>query len=486
MKRKGIGLPTISEYAYAIANPYGLFRTLSNVDPQFDAHGDVRFYAGGNSAIFPISLDRCDKMLKCYIKRGPNTAEICSYIAAHPDDLLSHVQFLEKEFFVYDTLGNGEYQDVVLYDRIYGLTLETEIRRAAREFGKDRFRVLSEGFDKLAIQLLAKEWAHGDLKPENIIVCPNGRFRLIDYDAMFIPSFTGAQTSELGTPPYQHPTRDETFFCKSLDDYSVAMISVSLRALSLDSDLFAKYNEADNIILNPQQILDGTSKAYDEILSLFSSGGDHNSYHLAMSLRSHSPEMEDLTELLAARSVIYTVNHAPMLVAAEERREYKTECMFPELFNKSGLWGFVDSNDDELIPPIYEVATPFSEGLAAVFLHGMWHYIDPTGKVVIKCERFQSVKPFSEGLAAVLEDGLWGYIGTDGQMVIEPKYEIAGSLRDNRALVKIGGKYGFIDSRGKTVIAALYDYATGFRNGRATVSCLDGDFFEIGTDGRKI
>lgn len=484
MKRKSIGLPTISEYAFAVANPYGLFRTLGGVDPQFDAHGDVRFYAGGNSAVFPVVCGGDRKMLKCYIKRRLNTAEIYSYIDTHPDELLAPAHFLEKEIYVYDALGNGAYHDVALADRVEGVTLDTEIRRAAREFGKDRFRELSDSFDALAITLLGKEWAHGDLKPENIIVCPDGRFRLIDYDAMFIPSLAGRKTFELGTPPYQHPTRDEAFFCKSVDDYSIALISASLRALALNAGLFAKYNESDNIILNPRQILDGTSKAYDEILALFSTEGDHSSYRLAMTLGSPSPEIEDLARLLAARSEIYPVGPARMSVAAEPEARYDTAGGL-ELFERNGLWGFADRDNVELIPPIYEAATPFSEGLAAVLLHGVWHYVEPTGRVVIKCGRFQSVKPFSEGLAAVLENGLWGYIHPDGRTAIEPKYETAGSLRDNRALVKTGGKYGFIDSRGDIVIAAVYDYATGFRSGRATVS-LNGDLFEIGPDGAKL
>lgn len=484
MKRKSIGLPTISEYVYSVANQYGLFRTLKNIDPEYDAYGNVRFYAGGNSAVFPVVCGNDRKMLKCYFKKGPDTAEIYSYVSAHPDDLLSPAQFLGEEIYVYDALGNGAYHDVVLSDRVDGLTLETEIRRAAREFGRERFRTLSDSFDELAISLLGKEWAHGDLKPENIIVCPDGRFRLIDYDAMFIPPFAGAGTFELGTPPYQHPLRDEKFFCKSLDDYSIAMISVSLRALSLDMRLFVKYNEADNIILNPHQIIEGSSKAYDEILGLFSSAGDHSSYRLAMTLCSPSPEIDDLAALLTTRSDIYSIPLGRVTVAAEQAAKYDTERM-PELFCRDGLWGFADSSGTEIIPAVYEEATGFSEGLAAVLLHGIWHYIEPSGKVAINCGRFQSVKPFSEGLAAVLENGLWGYIRPDGRTFLKPQYETAGSFRDNLALVKTGGRYGFIDPQGKLVVDAIYEYATGFRNGRATV-ILDGDSFEIGPDGQKL
>ena len=48
------------------------------------------------------------------------------------------------------------------------------------------------------------------------------------------------------------------------------------------------------------------------------------------------------------------------------------------------LCGYREKDTDRLlIPERFEVAQPFSEGLAAVRIDGQWGYIDATGKVVI-------------------------------------------------------------------------------------------------------
>ena len=59
----------------------------------------------------------------------------------------------------------------------------------------------------MAAALTADDWAHGDLKPENIVADNRGRLHLIDFDAMFLPAFAGRHSPELGTAAFQHPAR---------------------------------------------------------------------------------------------------------------------------------------------------------------------------------------------------------------------------------------------------------------------------------------
>ena len=54
----------------------------------------------------------------------------------------------------------------------------------------------------MAAALTADDWAHGDLKPENIVADNRGRLHLIDFDAMFLPAFAGRHSPELGTAAY--------------------------------------------------------------------------------------------------------------------------------------------------------------------------------------------------------------------------------------------------------------------------------------------
>lgn len=56
-----------------------------------------------------------------------------------------------------------------------------------------------------------------------------------------------------------------------------------------------------------------------------------------------------------------------------------------------------------VIPPQFDTADAFVEGMARVQINNKWGYIDKTGKFVIP-PQFEEVHPFSEGLALVREN----------------------------------------------------------------------------------
>lgn len=168
-----------------------------------------------------------------------------------------------------------------------------------------------------------------------------------------------------------------------------------------------------------------------------------------------------------------------------------------------GKYGFIDTNGKAVVPPKYDYARSFSEGLAAVrlgdWINGKWGFIDVTGKelfmvnyegvgdffqgVVIVSSgenggptpvqyglidktgkelvplKYDDMKSFSEGLAAaLLRDGKWGYIDTTGKEAIPFKYDYAESFSGGLAAVNVAGKWGYIDTTGKEVIPFKYDY----------------------------
>jgi WG containing repeat len=65
-----------------------------------------------------------------------------------------------------------------------------------------------------------------------------------------------------------------------------------------------------------------------------------------------------------------------------------------------------------VIPPQFEFAGSFSQGLARVQLRNRIGYIDKTGKLVIS-PQFDDAGSFSEGLATIYSNGKWGYISRD-------------------------------------------------------------------------
>ncbi|UKI39907.1 MAG: hypothetical protein L6V35_04035 [Alistipes putredinis] len=95
----------------------------------------------------------------------------------------------------------------------------------------------------MCARLLKEEWAHGDLKPDNIIITPSGHGRLIDYDAAYVPDSGFDSTPEIGTPAYQHPLRDTGMYDKHIDDYPSALLSANLHLIALAPHLMPDNDE---------------------------------------------------------------------------------------------------------------------------------------------------------------------------------------------------------------------------------------------------
>ena len=165
-----------------------------------------------------------------------------------------------------------------------------------------------------------------------------------------------------------------------------------------------------------------------------------------------------------------------------------------------------------VIPPQYQDAREFHEGLAAVKSNDRWGYIDYLGRIAIPFvhrvpeagdfsegfafvgdhyidteglpaftiidedtdERIEKVfnngLPFSQGLAAVQMGGQWGYIDLMGNFVIAPSFQRAGSFRENLAPAMKNGLWGYINMRGNFVIPPKYLRAREFHQGLAPVS----------------
>lgn len=78
-----------------------------------------------------------------------------------------------------------------------------------------------------------------------------------------------------------------------------------------------------------------------------------------------------------------------------------------------------------------------------------WGYIDMTGEIVRE-PRFDLARPFSEGLAAVEVDGEWGYIDRSGDTVIEPRFEDADEFSEGFTIVEEDGSEAYIDRMSTT------------------------------------
>lgn len=377
---------TIPQYISAISDTFGLTKTLGVIDFYTKPDGGIWFIVGNNSVIFRIRHKGECKMLKCYTRGKQNMRRIYGS------------QCLREELFVHSDYLHGEWVDVVLCDWIEGKNLHQVI---LDNLGNPSvMQDLADKFDKMALKLLSEEWAHGDLKPENIIVSPDGELHLIDFDAMFRPEFNGEQSDEIGTAAFQHPSRNSDFFDKSIDDFPIALISTALHALALDPTLAERYDVTDMLLMHPKEIVSHKSKALNEIIPLFAERGKAVSYRIAKLLDWGVPRIFSLPRLLeyATRPVVtmsMNENEAPLLD------------------NYKGFWGY-RREEEFVIAPVYDCGFDFREGLAAVRIGTKCHYINQQGVIVISCPQYDSAKSFRGGRAIVVKDGIRKQIDKNG------------------------------------------------------------------------
>ena len=124
-------------------------------------------------------------------------------------------------------------------------------------------------FCKMAAWLRSQSFAHGDIKPDNIMVRPDGTLTLVDYDGMFVPAMKGQKSPTIGTKDFSHPLRTIDDFDETIDDFALASIALSLKAISLDPSLLQTYGASDRLLFSAADYLDlSNSKTFTALQNL--------------------------------------------------------------------------------------------------------------------------------------------------------------------------------------------------------------------------
>lgn len=124
-------------------------------------------------------------------------------------------------------------------------------------------------------------------------------------------------------------------------------------------------------------------------------------------------------------------------------------------------WGYVDSDARLIIPPRFQSACPFSEGVALVRESHRFGFIDARGEYAIYPE-FSQARSFSEGLAAVVLSVHWGFIDHQNRLCVNPLYEACSDFSNGLAAVCWRGRWGYIDRSGAFVIRPRFEGARPF------------------------
>ena len=245
--------PLISEYVKAIQEAGDNLEQLAHLTPVLDDHGEPYRSSGAFAVVFKMQDKSSGKYyaLKCFTEEQQGRAEAYRKIADELDLLdspyITSVKYMEEELFVDSQCEEDEFP-VLLMDWVDGETMEAYI--AANYRNQSAMSMLSYRFGKMAAWLRTQSFSHGDIKPDNIIVRPDGSLTLVDYDGMFVPSMKCSQSPTIGTRDFCHPLRTVDDFDETIDDFSLASIALSLKAISMKSTLLDIYGASDRLLFS--------------------------------------------------------------------------------------------------------------------------------------------------------------------------------------------------------------------------------------------
>lgn len=370
---------TVADIIDTLSNSHVVWRTLRGVEvPLHD--GRPRYTVGNAAVSLRVRHGGRDAMLKCYTRPNANLPAIYG------------TSFRPRELCVFGLAGRRQWVDCLLSDYVEGQTLDCVLCRADAQRNAGR---IAQAFDEAALRLLRSDRAHGDLKPENMVLTPAGSIEFIDWDAAFVPALAGRTAPETGTAAYQHPARTAEMYDKHIDDYPIALISAMLHAAAVDPAILDTYRLLREFPIHPRRMAAGDSAAAERTADLFASHCMAPQYRMARMLHSPSPCLFGLPQVLAAACATATDDRD----SGEEGTA--------EIEPQSGLWG-CRTRSGWRIPPLYDWAFDPTEGTMLVGLGGYGHFIDTrNGRRLATLPRGCTAKPLRGG-RTVVRDGRGG------------------------------------------------------------------------------
>ena len=242
--------PSITQYKEAV-----LFQDsfdaeeLSCLKPVMDGAEPV-MTSGNFAVVFKMQNPKTGETfaLKCFTQDQDDRAEAYRQIE-------TELRYVDSPYFIslhYIDKGiwAGDYDSafpVLLMPWVDGEPLDRHIAALVKTDPK-RLHLVAYKFSVMASWLVNQPFAHGDIKPDNILVRADGAMVLVDYDGLFVPSMLGAPSRETGTPAFRHPNRPTMPFDERIDDFPLASINLSLYLIALQPGLLQKYGAKDRLL----------------------------------------------------------------------------------------------------------------------------------------------------------------------------------------------------------------------------------------------
>ena len=311
--------PLISEYIESIKHSEDNFNVLSTLHPVYDEAGEIVMSSGNFAVVFKMKDESSGKLyaVKCFLREqeGRDIAyqQITDELEYVSSNYLCSIKYFQKELFVDSTVSSDTEFPVLLMDWAEGVTLDKYVHQHISD--KYALQLITYQFCRMAAWLMSQPFAHGDLKPDNILVTEDGALVLVDYDGMYVPAMQGQKARELGSPDYRHPLRTEDCFNEHIDDFPLALIGMSLKAIALDTSLLQNNAKSDSLLFSESDFKDiGECQMMKSLCALLNDAEFSKLY--ALFLLAHSQQ-----ELSAVSFRLFLLNKAEKPICTEVTEE---------------------------------------------------------------------------------------------------------------------------------------------------------------------
>lgn len=447
----------IKKIVETLQNSNKHLQTLKEIKLITDNKGVPIMFSGNRSVVFKASHKDKIIAIKCYETSTKQfidgLIESSQYFATLNSPLTNQSNIYPNELVVHDELNDETYElTLETYNWVDGQTIGSELCEAAYLNNQARLNFIIDGFILLAINLLDAEFAHGDLKADNIIIKSDGEFILIDLNNAYIPSFHFSPSKEIGTDGFRHPLRDSSYYNNRIDDYPILVMLTTILTAQKSPQLFFKHYDGEFSIFSPKEIIDGKSKAFTDIQELFHD--DIILSHIISLLKSKTPSINDLQWWLKK------------LVELRQIKDTIGTQLF--LDHVSSKYGIADHNHKTTFPAIFSDTNELYGSTVSVKFNGLWGFMSLNGKKQTNFI-YEDIRKFSHSRVAVKRLGKYGFLDENLNEVTEFTYDDVNNFSNGYAVVKIADKYGYIDIHGSQATEIIYDFAHNIKDGQAKV-----------------
>ena len=250
--------PSGFQYQEAVQHPDRSFADSDLRSASFErmAMGLPKMISGNFASVFPMtSAAGHNYAVKCFTRRVSHQLQRYEVISARLSALkpwwATDFQYIPEGIQV-----DASDFPILRMNWVNGFTLTHWISQHTNRPAD--ITKLAHRFDEMIHDLSASGMAHGDLQAGNLLVTDDGRLHLVDYDGMYVPGLDGLPPDEVGHPDYQSPSRSQSDYGPAMDRFSAWLISLSLKILAADPELWDQLNPAQEeyLLLNRHDLLD--------------------------------------------------------------------------------------------------------------------------------------------------------------------------------------------------------------------------------------